>query len=246
MIKAFFSQNSILLREGKLLLKEAFPASAVFPKILFAVAHGETEATKIANKSDIRGAEVSKYLSILEDYGFIKKKFPVLGGGKKDVRFFIADRFFGFWVLFVQSFYGEIESGNRSAVLSDFEKKKKYFYAKEFESLVEELFAKRKELVPFTVKKIGKQWWKKQKETYEIDVVGYNEETKQILYCECKWKEKVLPTPLLLKLEEKIRNLDWKKDERMEYIVLFAKSFTEKPKQWKSIPVRCFDIKDIE
>lgn len=242
---AFFSQNSILLREGKLLLKEAFPASTVFPRIMFAIASGETEATKIANKSDLHGAEVSKYLSILEDYGFVRKRFPVLGGGKKDVRFFIADRFFGFWVLFVQPFYGEIEAGNTDNALSDFEKKKKYFYGREFESLVEELFLRRKEFIPFSAKKVGKQWWKKQKETYEIDVVCSNEETKEILFCECKWEEKVKPIPVLLALENKMRNLDWQESKRKESIVLFAKSFTEKPKKWNSIPVQCFDMKDV-
>lgn len=51
----------------------------------------------------------------------------------------------------------------------------------------------RQGLLPLTFEKIGKQWGKFRgepgKNDYEIDLTAINSNTKEILFCECKWQK---------------------------------------------------------
>lgn len=248
---AFFSKNGLLLREGKLLLKESFPTSVLIPKILFSVASGVSEASKIANAVQIKANEISKYLSMLVDYGFVERKYPVIGGGKKDVRFYPADRFFAFWARFVWPNYSEIENGTNKAALETFEKNFSTFSGPEFERVVIEIIHANPGIVPFKFSAIGRQWGRmplefkpeRGKDQYEIDVVAFNENTKEIFFAECKWQEKVDAKRILVALKEKAKYVDWNDGKRWEHYAVFAKSFKDK---FKEPNVLLFDLKDIE
>ena len=89
--------------------------------------------------------------------------------------------------------------------------------------------------------KIGK-WWHKDK---EIDIVGINEKTKQILFAECKWKDNVNPKPLLKELYEKKEYIKWNNEKRKESFAIFAKSFRRKINSFEGKKVQCLDLKDI-
>jgi hypothetical protein len=105
--------------------------------------------------------------------------------------------------------------------------------------------------LPFDYTAIGKQWGKipgKQKgeNQYEIDIIVLNKKTKQILFCECKWKDKVDPNKILSELREKAQYVDWYNKERKEYFAIFAKSFNSNKRKIKEKNVFMFDLKDIE
>ena len=96
-------------------------------------------------------------------------------------------------------------------------------------------------IFPFT--KIGK-WWKKDK---EIDLIALNEQTKEILFCECKWKDKVNAEKVVKELvEEKIPYVDWNNNDRKESIAVFAKSFSKRIEEFDGRKVYCFDLRDLE
>jgi len=99
------------------------------------------------------------------------------------------------------------------------------------------LIKNRERVFPFS--KIGK-WWHKDK---EIDIVALNERSKEIVFCECKWKENVNSERILEELKEKSMHVDWYKNERKEYYAIFAKSFERKIKEKN---VFLFDLNDIE
>ena len=239
----FLSKNGLLAKEGKLLLKESFPSSLIYPKILFSIAKGVTEASKIANETNVKASEVSKYLSVLIDYGLVEKRFPLSAGGKKDVRFYMADRFFSFWSLFVWPFYNDIDAGFTLGVVTNFEKRFSLYCSKEFEKLILEIISTHCKKLFFSPSMIGRQWGKvmnsESHDTYEIDAVALNEETKEILFVECKWKKNVDAHALFEDLKEKAKNVQWNINDRKETYALFAKSFKRKEKN-------CYDFKDIQ
>ncbi len=82
--------------------------------------------------------------------------------------------------------------------------------------------------------------------SYEIDICGVNEKTKEILFGECKWKEKVNALSILNGLKEKTKNVDWNSNDRKEIYTIFAKSFSRRATEFEGKRVFCFDLKDIE
>jgi len=91
--------------------------------------------------------------------------------------------------------------------------------------------------------KLGK-WWHKDK---EIDIVALNDQTKEILFAECKWSDKINPEEICKDLiENKIPYVNWYNDERKEYIAIFAKSFKKKIEEFEGRKVFCIDLKDLE
>ncbi len=251
---AFFSKNGLLLREGKLLLKESFPASLLIPKILFSVAGGVSEASKIANSVQVKAGEISKYLAMLSDYGFVEKKYPVLGGGKKDVRFYTADKFFGFWARFVWPHYSEIENGSAEQAVGDFERSFGAFAGFEFEKTIIETVREHPDVVPFPFDNLGRQWGRipqgfspeQGNDQYEIDICAANKKTRDILFAECKWKEGVDAKKVAKEIDEKTKFVEWEAGNRKETLAVFAKSFANRISELDGKPVMCFDLKDIE
>ena len=73
-----------------------------------------------------------------------------------------------------------------------------------------------------------------------------NEKTKEILFGECKWKEKVNALSILNGLKEKTKNVDWNSNDRKEIYTIFAKSFSRRATEFEGKRVFCFDLKDIE
>ena len=86
----------------------------------------------------------------------------------------------------------------------------------------------------------------KGKNTYEIDLVGIKEDTKEILFCECKWQHKVNADIIINELSKKAEYVDWFNDERNESYAVFAKSFSKKITLFNNKKVHCYDLKEIE
>ncbi|MBI4918633.1 hypothetical protein HY837_01785, partial [archaeon] len=184
--------------------------------------------------------------SILIDYGLVEKRFPLLGKGKKDVRFYMADRFFEFWTIFVWPYYSELEAGINGGAEQKFKTEFSKFCGQEFERVVIEILNIKNCMGLLKNAKIGKQWGKlprkiklaQENNTYEIDIIALNEK-KEILFVECKWQENVNYNEIIPVLKKNAEYVEWNKSERKEVYAIFAKSFKNKGPN-------CFDITDIE
>ena len=103
-------------------------------------------------------------------------------------------------------------------------------------------------IINYTI--IGKQWGKfkgeKGKNTYEIDIIALNENTKEILVSECKWNHRVNPERISRDLVRKAEHVNWFNKERKEEFCVFAKSFSKKITEFNGKKTHCFDLKDIE
>jgi len=102
---------------------------------------------------------------------------------------------------------------------------------------------------PIKSTNIGK-WWgayrdmeTKERKTAEIDIVSINELTKEILFVECKWQEKVNARHILADLKEKAKRVQWNNEKRREYYAIFARSFKQKIVEPALIWI---DLKDME
>ncbi len=98
------------------------------------------------------------------------------------------------------------------------------------------------DVLNFSFTKIGK-WWYKDK---EIDIVALNDQTKEILFAECKWQSRVNAEKVCKELVEKAGYVERHKDKRKEHLAVFAKSFSKRVEEFEGRKVFCFDLKDIE
>jgi len=81
----------------------------------------------------------------------------------------------------------------------------------------------------FVPQKIGR-WWDR-KDT-EIDIVAVDENSRSIIFGECKYTNKETDVNVYYSLLEKIKKVDWNKDTRNEYFVFFSiNGYTEKFKE---------------
>jgi len=233
------SKGEFLYEEIEILLREELRDPSNYMSILSAIAGGVVTFNEIYNKTGLDKSMLSKYLFILEKLGIVEKILPITGSYKSKLKakgslYFLNDSFFDFWFRFVYLNKSELETGQTESVLNKIKRETDEYLGKKFEQFIIKMF-QQFNLPSFN--KIGK-WWHKEK---EIDIVALNENKKEILFAECKWKDNVNANKILSELKEKAKYVDWNKNNRNEYYAIFAKSFSKKAKD-----CHCFDLKNIE
>ena len=232
----FFRKDGYFYREPYFILSREFREIKTYFSILAAIAFGNTNPTTIANFVGIRTREIYPYLENLMTYGFVSKMESL--SRKKSV-YVIKDVFFDFWFNFVYRYRESIETGRFFPGKTELNE----YFGKRFEIFVME------NIVDFfpgltTVKKdFGTV--PGSSESYEIDIVSLNEQTKEILFAECKWQPRVNAEKVCRELAEKTEYVDWHKNERKERFAVFARSFSKRISEFEGRPVHCFDLKDL-
>ncbi|MEK6951842.1 MAG: ATP-binding protein [Nanoarchaeota archaeon] len=246
--------EQMLIKKGQFyeeidfLLKEELREPDIYKTILDAIASGKTKVVEIANGSRIKVQDIDKYLKTLIRLGIIKKENPVTEVKSKKSIYLIDDNFFNFSFLFLEPNKSKIEIGEIKSIEEKIKIEFSAFVGKKFERLI------KNEVLPLInvieIQKIGK-WWghkkeNKERKAIEIDVVALNEKNKEILFCECKWKEKVNIVEIIKELAEKSKYVNWYNETRKESYAIFAKSFDKKIKEFNEKKVYCFDLDDIK
>ena len=246
-------KRSILYIEPEILIKTELSESATYMNILKLISEGKTKSIEIADSLSIKTTSLNYYLTILEkDMSFIKKEYLVTEKKEKPkkVLYKMNDPFFKFWFKYVHPYKSDIEIENTDYVLQKIEKNINSFIGYCFEDICKEILLKtNKQNNPKPIKfsKIG-TWWGYKRETgirkeLEIDIISLNENTKEIMFAECKWQKNVDSKKIINELKEKSKYVNWNNNNRKEYYVIFAKSFKNKINEPNTI---LFDIKDIE
>ncbi|MCD6092909.1 MAG: ATP-binding protein [Candidatus Aenigmarchaeota archaeon] len=228
----FFERDGYFYREPYFLLSREFKEIKTYFSILNAISYGNTTPTEIANFIGIKTREIYPYLELLIAFGFLERVTPIFGKKKASI-YVIKDVFFDFWFNFVHKNRGSIERGIYKVNLKELNP----FFGKRFEYFVLDIFHL---LFPFP--KIGK-WWHKDN---EIDIVGLNEKTKEVLFCECKWKARANAEKICRELAEKAQYVQWHSEKRKESFAIFAKSFSKQVGKFDGKKVYCFDLRDLE
>jgi hypothetical protein len=88
----------------------------------------------------------------------------------------------------------------------------------------------------FRFQKLGRQWGKipmapKGQNEYEIDIVAVNDDTKEILFCECKWESRKVDIDVYRSLVEKAGYVKWQHERREHFAIISRSGFTDRMKK---------------
>lgn len=230
-------EKSFLKDEVDFLMRYEFKDVSTYKSILESIAYGKTKLNEIKDFIKMRRTDITPYLKNLLEVRMIKRVVPITERvTSRFGRYYLSDNFLKFWFRYVYPNLSSIEEGifNVTTIRKDYNTYLGYI----FEDVAKQFLIKEK-IENFQLTNIGK-WWYKDK---EIDIVALNEQTKQILFAECKWQDKVNAERIVEELKEKAKYVQWHNEKRKEYFAIFAKSFKEKISD-KS--VYCFDLKELE
>ena len=236
-IFASISQNilnkqSFLYEEPNFLLKNEVAEVGSYFSIIKTIAQGNHKLSKISTVLEVPQTGLSKYLQTLINLDILEREVPITESNPEKSKkglYKIKDNFILFWFNFVYPNLSYIETNNSKIVLD----KIKNNFADNHVSYVYEQICREKAWDINISKQLGYnkigRWWNNNE---EIDVVAINEETKEIMFGECKYTNKPMDIDILLKLEEKARLVEWHNDNRNERYILFSISgYTDRLKE---------------
>jgi len=234
-------EDVFIYRDVEFLLREEVREPRYYFSILLSISKGNNRIGLICNDTGLSKNIVSKYLSVLMELHLVRRIIPITESFKsKKGLYFISDNLFDFWFRFVYPNIDKIERDEIDLIIThEIKPNLNQFIGKKFESVCEEIIPK---LNFFDFTKLGK-WWHKDK---EIDIVAINENTKKILFGECKWRNKVNAEKICKELSEKSSYIRWYNKERKESFAIFAKDFSNRIEEFEERKVYCFDLKDME
>ena len=233
-------KDAILREEPMFLLRMEFRDPKIYSSILTAISLGNRTLGRIISYCGFPNKTgIMPYLYNLEYLEYVEREVPVTEKQRsKKGLYFIKDYFFDFWFKFVRPNISLLEQ-SADDVTKKIKEKFNTHVSYAFENICREMLFY---IRPIEFTKIGK-WWHKDN---EIDIVALNEKTKEILLCECKWKEKVNAKKVCRELAEKAQYVQWNNEERKESLTVFARSFKEKIEEFEGRKVYCFDLRDLE
>jgi len=239
MLKNLLSPYLNFYSDAEFLIKEELREYNVYLDILKAINDGSTKLNEISSKSRVDITNISKYLKVLRGMKIIDKIKPLTANTKeKNYLYILKDNYFKFWLRFIYPYYTEIAE-NLNEHVGFIEKNYNNYLGNIFEEFCKRLLIEYK-IFPFL--NIGK-WWYKDK---EIDIVALNEKTKEILFCECKWQDRVNAGKIIKELVGKAEYVEWENEKRKKSYAVFAKSFSKRIKEFEGKKVYCFDLRDIK
>lgn len=218
--KNIFSKEQFLYEEVDFLLREELREPRNYFSILLNLSLGKRKMSEIINSTGFEKSTLSAYLAILSRLLIIEKEIPItekIPEKSKKGLYGISDNFFEFWFRYVFRHRELIEEGKPKEALNNVKSSIVDLLSKNYEKVACEI-VKRKFGNKFSY--VGR-WWKNNN---EIDVVGFNEETKEIIFGEVKWSNKQAGINIFKNLKEKTMLVDWNKDNRKESFILFSKS----------------------
>lgn len=226
----FFHKDGRMFQEAGSVLMQELRDITTYVSILRAMAGGEKETTKIAQKAglDVRG--VFSYISKLTELGFVAPVENVLSDRKRDKRYRIADPLFYFNYCFIEpnvSMITAIGKQSRKVILDD---RYNEYLGLVYEDIIRGncfLYALRG-VLPFMPQTVGKWWGNVMHEgtwaESEVDLVAYD--AKHIVIGECKFRNKMSGRKELEALKEKAACIPVK-GRKMYYLLASKSGFTK-------------------
>jgi len=112
-------KGEFLYEEAEFLLREELREPRNYSSILKAIAQGAKNYGEILSLTGMDKSMLSKYASVLEDLGFIKRIYPIgIRPKPRKGLYTIADNYLRFWFKYVFPNKAELEIGNASYVLN--------------------------------------------------------------------------------------------------------------------------------
>ena len=223
--------------------------------ILTAISMGKNTAKEMCEHAGIKETSLAPYIeNLVNVLNIVVKEVPVTEKKplkSKKGRYFLEDNFFRFWFRYIYRDMSNYEIKNYTRIKEKIGTDINSFFGFGFEGVCREVMIKLNSAgkLGFFFDRIGRQWGRfrgeKGRNTYEIDLVALNEKTREILFCECKWQDKIDAGKIIAGLREKAKYVEWNYEKRKEYYVVFARSFKDKEKV-KEPGIMLFDLHDLD
>jgi uncharacterized protein len=230
------SPDTILNKEAEFLLREELDEISRYASILSAISLGNTKVGDIMNYCGFKERlNIAPYLNVLERLGIIEKEIPITSNLKARGIYKIKDQFFRFYFQYVRP-NESILTDNRKEIVTLIKKEYDTYIGTIFEVIAKEFISKK-----IRSSNIGRWWYQEE----EIDIVSLNENTKEIYFFECKWKDLTLSQAqkILEKLQEKTLYVDWHNKKRKEHYGIIARTIQQK-EQLLQNGFLAYDLKD--
>lgn len=216
----FFNPKGFIYNDPTSLLSQELTKTNTYFSILKTIAEGSHKIGHVASKLEIKTNQLNTYLDKLIELGIVKREIPITEAvphkSKKGL-YFIQDNLFRFWFKFILPNKSYLEVGQSQRALEQVKRELPLLISIVFENICQELIA-RPGNYPFSITRWGK-WWDRAE---EIDIVGVNDKTGEIIFSECKWQNRPVEFKILKDLERKSRLVHWQKKKK-DFFVLFSK-----------------------
>jgi uncharacterized protein len=238
------TKGEFLYEEAEFLLREELREPRNYAIILKAIAQDAQTFGEILNKTSVDKSMLSKYASVLEDLGFIKRTHPIGTMPKpRKSQYVIADNYLNFWFKYVFPNKTELEAGNSENILKKIKQDYNVYLGHSFEQVAIEFVTEMKtnHTLPFTYTSIGKWWFK----NIEVDLIALDEEKQIATFIETKWSNlnSLDCQRILQNLKAKSQHFRW--DHKEKNYVIIAKHITDKGQLTKQ-GLLVFDLEDFE
>ncbi|MFH1610408.1 MAG: ATP-binding protein [Patescibacteria group bacterium] len=217
-----FSKTEFLNNEIEFVLKEELREPKNYLSILKSISLGKRKFGEIVNETGLEKNVMNKYLSTLEKLQITEKEIPVTEKNPQKSRkglYKITDNFFRFWFQYVFPYKSDLELENFTQVERKMNESFNILESLVYENVCQGILWDLQGKI-FTFERLGR-WWDKNE---EIDLIGFNNNTGQIIFGECKWSNKPIGINIYENLKRKSKLVEWGNEDRKEFFVLFSKS----------------------
>lgn len=196
---------NVMLSDAVFLLHEQLDDPRNYIAVLEAIAAGFHRLTEIATMSGIDRSNITKYLAVLRELGYVERLVPATvrrPDKSRQGRYVITDPYLRFYYRFLAPHRSAIEQGRVKQVTSLlYDHLLDFIGTHTFEELCREWVSVKAEMgeFPFLPEQTG-SFWSKQA---QVDVLAINWRTKDILLGECKWGQQAVGREVIQTLVEK-------------------------------------------
>ena len=263
-IRNILTKGCALYSEVEFLMRQELREPVMYNTLLEAIALGNTQLGEIHSKTQVESSKISVYLKNLIQLRLLEREFSILASNKelsastKGV-YRISDNFFRFWYKFILPNLSDLEMGDAKGVYTYVIKPRMNdFSSPVFEEVCKTFIRKLNHNMelPYRLHKFGRWWGKVNRkieengkvkfraEETEIDILGFDEGSKNYFVGECKYKNSKVELIVLEQLKEKVECISRSKNLN---IALFSKSGFTKGVEEKENEKECtlYTLKDI-
>jgi hypothetical protein len=223
--------TNVMLSDAVFLLHEQLDDPRNYVAVLEAIAAGFHRLTEIATMSGIDRSNITKYLGVLRELGYVERLVPATvrrPDKSRKGRYVIKDPYLRFYYRFLAPHRSAIEQGRvKQATSLLYDHLLDFIGTHTFEELCRDWVNIKAEMgeLPFLPEKTGSFWSR----NAQVDVLAINWRTKDILLGECKWGQKPVDKEVVQALIEKTEKVLPSQAKWQVHFAFFARTdFTQK------------------
>ena len=222
--QSILNPSGYLYDEPYFLLQQEVSEIGSYFSLIKAIAAGNSKLSAISTVLETKATSLTKYLKTLIDLDILEREVPVTEDNPEKSKkglYKIKDNYLRFWFAFVYPNMSFIESGNGEIVLSKIRKglisnHTAFVYEDVCREKMWQLNAEEK--WDFHFSKLGRYW----DNQTEIDIAAIDPEGKNLILGECKYWSEPVGINILTALEEKGKTVEWNRQSRNTFYVLFS------------------------